>query len=76
MGGLVQQGMELAALGMGTVFLFLSLLIGATMAMSRIILATEGAGATLDHTPDPVDPRELAAVTAAVHQFRAEHEHT
>jgi oxaloacetate decarboxylase gamma subunit len=75
MQSLLYQGFDLAIFGMGTVFLFLTLLVIVTSLMSRIILAFEpeptiaeaGSGSTL-----PEDPREIAAIAAAVQQFRAD----
>lgn len=55
--------------GMGTVFVFLSLLVGATMLMSRVIMRLQ---------PDPLDAEaaaevtaeEVAAITAAIARHR------
>lgn len=74
---LVSQGIELAMYGMGTVFLFLSLLVVATRLMSSFILryypdakpaaATPGLPGA---APDP-DPRLLAVISAAIQQHRS-----
>jgi len=80
MSNLLDRGLELALLGMGTVFVFLTLLVMATMIMSRIILAFDialvdqeleqlGSGQpSLDQ-----DRRLVAVISAAVQQYRAEH---
>lgn len=77
-GSLSSQGLELAVFGMGTVFIFLSLLIFATLLMSRL---------TLRYFPTPapqpkVDKRSvetrsdddsdlLAIISSAVRQHRS-----
>ena len=77
MSDLLNNGLELAAFGMGTVFVFLTLLVMATAAMSRIILsldlATADQGPAGQRSPDQ-DRRLVAAITAAVQRYRAEHE--
>lgn len=63
---LVTEGLNLAIYGMGTVFVFLTLLVLATMLMSRLV-----AGTSVEPAPEaPIDGRKLAAITAAVHQHR------
>lgn len=49
--------------GMGTVFVFLIVLVGATALMTRLVLrwAPE---------PNKEDPTLVAAITAAVHRYR------
>ncbi len=66
---LLTQGVELMLVGMGTVFVFLSLLVGATMLMSHVIMRLQ---------PDPLDAEaaaevtaeEVAAITAAIARHR------
>ncbi len=62
---LLTQGVELMLVGMGTVFVFLSLLVGATMLMSHVIVRLQ---------PDPLDAEvtaeEVAAITAAIARHR------
>jgi len=67
------QGLQLMALGMGTVFLFLGLLIGVITLISRIIQKfeqqSEVAGGSTHAAQD--DLREV--ISAAVQQYRADH---
>ena len=77
-GDIVAQGVELMLYGMGTVVLFLAVLVVATGAMSRLL-------ARYFPEPEPVpaptvrravrpaqpDAEVVAAITAAVHQHRA-----
>ena len=65
---LVSEGLNLALYGMGTVFVFLTVLVGVTHLMSWLVLrlspqasAEQSAG---------IDASKLAAITAAVHQHR------
>ncbi len=77
-GGLMDQGLELMVFGMGTVVVFLTLLVGATTAMSALIQrffsededsdwAAAGAPAVRG---DRDDPRLVAVITAALAQHR------
>ena len=63
---LVAEGMNLALYGMGTVFVFLTLLVLATKTMSWLVAKMP------DVISDEmaVHPRKLAAISAAVHQRR------
>jgi oxaloacetate decarboxylase gamma subunit len=77
MDNLVQQGIDLALYGMGTVFIFLTLLVLATSVMSRIVLAFEpvtdapiGAGSSI--TDVSHDPALIAAITVAIQQYRSD----
>ena len=66
---LVSEGLNLALYGMGTVFVFLTLLVLATMIMSWLVAPKETAAVTAL----PVDlagDRKIAAITAAIHQHR------
>ncbi len=79
-GDIVSQGVELMVFGMGTVVLFLALLVVATTAMSRALLRffpePEAAVPATDH---PVkissqpgdDPQLLAVISAAIQRHRA-----
>lgn len=81
---LIQQGLELMAFGMGTVIVFLTLLVLVTRAMSALLtLLPEPAAST--PTPSPVrqqsgsgaevDRRTLAVIAAAIHQHRSGSHH-
>lgn len=80
-GDIVSQGLELMVYGMGTVVLFLALLVLATTAMSSLLVRylpepepppvtarerTPGAAATGE-----LDPGVVAVITAAIHQHRS-----
>ena len=78
-GDIVGQGVELMLYGMGTVVVFLALLVVATTLMSRLVsryfpepepLVTTPAAVTPQATPGD-DPRLVAVITAAVHRHRA-----
>ncbi len=77
---LMAQGLSLLVYGMGTVFVFLALLVVITTAMSRLIHKffpdlpePERAARNFQAAPSPqtVEPRVLAVITAAVAQHRA-----
>ena len=66
---LVSEGLNLALYGMGTVFIFLTLLVLATMLMSWLVAP----GETDTAVALPVDSagtRKIAAITAAIHRHR------
>ena len=69
------QGVELMLYGMGTVLLFLLLLVYAVQGMSRIVArsAIKGAGTGAGELPvaEGIDPKLVAAITAAVHAHRS-----
>ena len=72
MENLVSQGMPLALLGIGVVFIFLCLLVLATRTMSVL---TERFGPALGLVPEkpldnPMPPARMAAVIAAVTMHR------
>ncbi len=74
---LIQQGVELMLFGMGTVFVFLALLVVATTAMSGVIRRfskTAPATPATDTSPAPADADDtqlLAVIGAAVHRYRS-----
>ncbi len=80
MDDVVAKGAELALFGMGTVFVFLTVLVVATMAMSAIInrYAPDPVSASTSRTSGPSagsdndapDPAVMAAIAAAVHRYR------
>jgi oxaloacetate decarboxylase gamma subunit len=59
------QGIELMLVGMGTVFVFLSLLVMATRAMSAVALRIAGA-----QNPEHPNAEEMAAIAAALELHR------
>ncbi len=68
---LMTQGVTLAVYGMGMVFLFLGLLVLATMLMSSLVPA---------EPPDPapasendIDPGVLMAIREAIQRYRRDH---
>ena len=66
---LVSEGLNLALYGMGTVFVFLTLLVLATMLMSRLVASKE-ADTIVALPVDSASARKMAAITAAIHQHR------
>lgn len=78
---LMQQGIELMIYGMGTVFVFLAVLIVVTTTMSKIVqrFFPDAPEPVLTTTPRsaPVaaenDEQLLAVITAAVHKYRSRH---
>lgn len=81
MEGLLGQGLELMIYGMGTVVVFLTLLVFATRFMSFVVArflpepivaddAPAGTGEARSGHPASPSPAQLAAITAAIHRFR------
>ena len=66
---LLSEGLNLALYGMGTVFVFLTLLVLATMIMSWLVAPKETA-AVVSLPVDLAGDRKIAAITAAIHQHR------
>ncbi len=70
------SGIELMFAGMGIVFLFLTMLVGAINIMSAVVqryfpevpMSKSVPGITSD-----IDKSVVAAITAAVHQYRKKH---
>ncbi len=76
MNEMLSSGVEIMLLGMGIVYGFLAMLVMAIGAMSKLVLR---------YFPDhPLNPRQhqieeagvMAAITAAVHQYRRKHPKT
>ena len=64
--GLLEQGLTLMLVGMGTVFVFLTLLVVATTLMSALT-------ARLSPAPvaeSPVSDEEVAVISAAINRYR------
>ncbi len=78
---LLQQGVELMIFGMGTVFVFLALLVVVTTAMSSLLqrfLPAKPIEPAVTRMPAqaaaPVEDQQLMAVlSAAVHKYRSRH---
>lgn len=75
---LMGSGIELMFAGMGIVFLFLTMLVGAITAMSRFVerYFPEESVTTISVpvvANNAVDKSYIAAITAAVHQYRNSH---
>ena len=75
----MMQGVELMFTGMGIVFLFLVMLIGAVKLMAHLVATYLPEAAPVPSTAssalavNAVTPVITAAITAAVHQHRAKH---
>ncbi len=66
-GSLLSQGLNLMLIGMGTVFMFLTLLVFATRAMSAIALRLQPeVPANQDNPADSAVPANNSAVVAAI----------
>ena len=76
-GDIVAQGVELLLYGMGTVVLFLALLVVTTTAMSRLITSyfpeptpEIPPARERGNAPSADDPYLVAVISAAIHQYR------
>ena len=68
MSSIVSQGLDLAIYGMGTVFFFLTVLVLATILMSKLTASlTQHVD---DISTDTTQNKKLAAIAAAIHQHR------
>lgn len=68
---LLTQGFTLLVYGMGVVFVFLTLLVGATRTMSALV--TRFSAVAVDSNGQAVDniaPEHVAAIAAALHAHR------
>ncbi len=68
---LLRQGLELMLVGMGTVFVFLSLLVLSTLGMSRLVMRWQPPAEVAPGAADSA--AVVAAMTAAVIHHRARH---
>lgn len=66
---LMAEGLRLALFGLGTVFLFLTLLVGATALMSTLVSRFEPESPSPSPAPED-ESRLLAAVATAVKVYR------
>lgn len=72
---LMSNGIELMLAGMTIVFLFLVMLVGAINLMSFLVqrFFPEQPKTAIHITTGGVDKQIVAAITAAVHQYRSKH---
>ncbi|PIE42932.1 MAG: hypothetical protein CSA50_07870 [Gammaproteobacteria bacterium] len=73
---LMSQAVDLMIVGMGFVFIFLIILIGATTVMSKMAVRLEPAAPVVPPAPAPAsspmsDPRLMAVISAAVAKHRS-----
>jgi oxaloacetate decarboxylase gamma subunit len=72
---IISQGLELMLFGMGTVVVFLTLLVIVTSGMSALVQRyaplpeVDGAGSTA--APATTDATLLAVISAAIHKYRS-----
>ncbi len=69
-GELLEQGLELMLAGMGTVFVFLTVLVFATTGMSALVRRFQP---PVVAETDAVSEEEVAAITAAITLHRQKH---
>lgn len=76
MSELINSGVELMVAGMGIVFLFLAMLVGAINLMSLLVMRFFPESPIVSNPPalSGPDKRIVAAITAAVHQHRRDHQ--
>ena len=65
---LLMQSLQLLGLGMGAVFIILTLLIVIITVVSKIVPAEVSAPPALP--AQGIDPAHIAAISAAIHQYR------
>lgn len=70
MNDLIMSGLQLMALGMGVVFLFLGVLIGAVTLISRVIRSFE---TPAESAADAADAELRQVIQSAVDRYRADH---
>ena len=68
---LLFESLQLLALGMGSVFVILSLLIGIITVVSKLVPEPVQPAPPIASTPDTnIDPQHVAAIQSAIHQYR------
>jgi oxaloacetate decarboxylase gamma subunit len=70
MSDLFFEGVNLAIYGMGSVFVFLTMLVGATTLMSTLCGDVPVAPVSISPALASADPQRLAAISAAVAAYR------
>ena len=76
MAEMMSSGVELMFVGMGIVFLFLTMLVGSINLMSSLVqrfLPDIPAIGTAPSVSSGIDKNIIAAISAAVHQHRSKH---
>jgi len=77
MNELMLEGLKLMLLGMGSVFIFLLMLVISMKLMSKLAQFLEPAGvapvAIQPHLSTPADPSLVAVISAAVAAYRSKH---
>jgi len=75
---IITQGLDLMLYGMGTVFTFLTLLVGVTLTMSSLVnrLLSEdmnviSASVQVPSVPETIEPRIVNAIQAALDKHRS-----
>lgn len=79
MESLISQGLSLMVFGMGFVFVFLTLLVGVTTLMSKLVMKFEPEAVPVQKKRKAATPKAaqaendelVAVITAAVHQYRS-----
>lgn len=66
---LILQGVQLMLIGMGMVFVFLSILVVVTSLMQKLLLQQDIEDTIAGNGSHPND-EEVAAISIAIHQFR------
>ncbi len=66
----MSEGLSLMLLGMGTVFIFLSVLVFAVTLMSKLIMASSKSVTVLEQTGVPKD--HVAAIVAAIDLYESD----
>ncbi len=73
---MIDDALQLMLAGMGTVFAFLLLLVGATRLMSKLLLRYTAVSDDLAANQPEISADELAAATAAVRRYREQQQRT
>lgn len=73
MNEMMSAGLEIMLVGMGTVFLFLAMLIVTVNGMSKVIQHFLVEKSTEPVAVGGVNPQVVAAISTAVHQYRKKH---
>ncbi len=75
---LLMQSLQLLGLGMGSVFIILTLLIGIITLVSRLMPQIEPTVSTVPAPASPItaNTEHIAAIQAAIHQYRRTHKNS